>query len=339
MAIGVLLAHVHMAWFPGALIMMEIFLAISGFLITGIILRSIEKTGKIDFLNFWKRRLKRLWPALLVVVLSTLCVAWWVRDVINFPWAVEDGIASIFYYSNFPKLYDYNLPSMFGQTWSLSVEEQFYLIWPVLISISFALGFRHYQFMTLLIMVALASMMWKYYLIYDGAPWSRLYYAPETRMDAFVVGGILAANFDRLRELAQRKYWHIALNLCVLGLIAVIVTGSPYDIEYFKWRQTAAILLSGATILLLTSHRDGFFKRFSCWSWFMFLGRRSYSIYLWHWPIIWLLLQTTDLRELRLALVVIPLTLILSSLTYSFVEIRYLSNTRKKQFELPPQRV
>jgi len=158
-------------------------------------------------------------------------------------------------------------------------------------------------------------------------------------MDAFVVGGILAANFDRLRELAQRKYWHIALNLCVLGLIAVIVTGSPYDIEYFKWRQTAAILLSGATILLLTSHRDGFFKRFSCWSWFMFLGRRSYSIYLWHWPIIWLLLQTTDLRELRLALVVIPLTLILSSLTYSFVEIRYLSNTRKKQFELPPQRV
>lgn len=333
LAVGVVMVHIHVPWFPGAPIMMEIFFVISGFLITSIIAREVSKTGKIDLVMFWRRRLRRLWPTLFVVVLSTLCIAWLVRDLISFPYALSDAVATIFYFSNWTKLYDYVYPSMYGQTWSLSVEEQFYLFWPVLFTLSLALKLRPYQFVVLLVLLALASMLWRYYLIYDGAPWSRLYYALETRMDAFVVGGILALNFDRLQAITEKTWWRVCLNICVLVLIYVIVTGRPYEIEYFKGRQTAVLFLSAATILLLSAPRDGFFKWFSCLSWFMFLGRRSYSVYLWHWPVIWLLVQTTELREVPLALVVLPVTMVLSSLSYSFVEIRFLSNARKRQLE------
>lgn len=323
MAMGVIVAHVNLAWFPGAPIMMDIFFVISGFLITSILLRGIEKTGSVALLSFWKRRLLRLYPALLVVVLSSLFVAWWCVDDIT-PVA-KDAVASIFYYSNWTKIYDYVYPSMFGHTWSLSVEEQFYLLWPVLFSLALAARLRSVHILVLLALLAGAAMLWRYYLISQEVPWSRLYYALETRMDAFVVGGILALGFGALRERAVRGEWHAFLSLCALALLLLVVLGRPREIAYFFWQQSLALLLSAAVILLLTSPRDSFLKRLFCSRWCVFLGERCYSLYLWHWPIIWLLLVETEATKITILLIAIPLTLLLSSLTYAFVEAPFLS--------------
>jgi peptidoglycan/LPS O-acetylase OafA/YrhL len=97
------------------------------------------------------------------------------------------------------------------------------------------------------------------------------------------------------------------------------------------------LLLSAAVILLLTSPRDGCLKRFFCSRWCVFLGERCYSLYLWHWPIIWLLLVETEATKITILLIAIPLTLLLSSLTYAFVEVPFLSKmSRVRRIEGDP---
>lgn len=330
MAMGVIVAHVNLAWFPGAPIMMDVFFVISGFLITLILLRSLEKTGSIKILDFSKRRLLRLYPALLVVVSISLSVAWWCVD--DFMPVANDALATVFYYSNWTKIYNYVYPGMFGHTWSLSVEEQFYLLWPILFAAILGggrLGYSH--LLALLVLLASTAMLWRYYLIGQGVPWSRLYYALETRMDAFVVGGILALGFKGLHKRVEYWGWHYFLCLCALALLLLVVVGRPREISYFFWQQSLALLLSAAVILLLTSSRESFIKQFFCSRWCVFLGERCYSLYLWHWPIIWLLLVETDATKIIILLVVLPLTLLLSSLTYTFIEAPFLSRATSKR--------
>lgn len=323
MAMGVIIAHVNLAWFPGAPIMMDIFFVISGFLITSIILRGVEKTGRVDLFGFWTRRLLRLYPALVTVVIFSLIVAWWVVD--DFWPVVKDAISSVLYYSNWTKIYNYVYPGMYGHTWSLSVEEQFYIIWPVLFSLFLLARLRLAHILLLLSFVALTAMLWRYYLIGQDAPWSRLYYALETRMDAFVAGGALALSFGVLHKYTTAWIWHFFLYLCALALLVVVILGRPREIEYFLWQQSLALVLSISVILLLTSRRDSIFKKFFCMRWCVFLGERCYSLYLWHWPIIWLLLVETELEKTTILLIVVPLTVLLSTLTYSFVEAPFLS--------------
>lgn len=220
------------------------------------------------------------------------------------------------------KIYDYVYPSMFGRTWSLSVEEQLYILWPVVFSCALAVRLRPIYMLALL---AGGAMLWRYYLISQEVPWSRLYYALETRIDAFSVGGILALDFGALRERVASWEWHIFLYLCALALLLLVVLGRPSEITYFFWQQSLALLFSAAVILLLTSSRDSFLKRFFCSRWCVFLGERCYSLYLWHWPIIWLLLVEVEVSKITILLIVIPSNLLLSSLTYVFVEVPFLS--------------
>ena len=324
MAIAVIIVHVNRDWFPGAPIVMDVFFVISGFLISMIIQKEIQKTGTLSILRFWQRRLTRLYPALLVVVACSLLMAsLLIKDMSP---VLYDALSSIFYYSNWTKIYNYVYPGMFGHTWSLSVEEQFYLLWPVFFVLTLQLNLRKIHTTIILLLIACVSILWRIHLIDQGVPWSRVYYALETRMDAFVAGGVLALHFDWLRARANALKWHALLNLCALALAILFITGRPFDINYFLWQQPLAIILSMAAILLLTSSRENFLKRFFSGKLCVFLGVRCYSFYLWHWPIIWLLLMTTELPKLTMLMIAFTSTLLLSSLTYKFVEAPFLSH-------------
>ncbi|WP_285258713.1 acyltransferase family protein [Halopseudomonas bauzanensis] len=323
MAFGVLVAHIHLPWFPGAMILMELFFVISGFLITSIIWRNATKYGKVHLLDFWKRRLLRLYPVLiLVVVVCTSLACLLVEDPLP---SLKDALATLFYVSNFTKLYDYIFPTIFGQTWSLGIEEQFYLLWPLLFWCLLKLRFKAYGVAAALILIALACTLWKIHLINNGAPWSRLYYAPDTRMDAFVVGGLLAIYYPYLKEWCQRPCPHAALILGSCAYLVLLVIGTPREMAYFYWQQSTAVVLAAMLVLLLVSPRDSFFKWLFSTKPSVFFGQRCYSIYLWHWPIIWLLLVTFNPDRLVLLAIVLPLVLVLSCLSYSYVEIPFLA--------------
>ena len=143
MALGVLVAHVHLAWFPGAMVLMELFFVISGFLITSIVWRGVQGGAGVDLLGFWQRRLQRLVPALVCVVALCSAVAWTVAP--DFGVVARDALQTLLYYSNFTKLYNYIYPGPFAQSWSLAVEEQFYLLWPVLFFVFYKGHLRRWQ--------------------------------------------------------------------------------------------------------------------------------------------------------------------------------------------------
>ena len=224
MAFGVLLAHVKLSWFPGAMILMELFFVISGFLITSIIWREVQRRGKIDLLTFWKRRLQRLYPVLLLVVITCTSVACLVvEDPLP---SLKDALATLLYVSNFTKLHDYVYPTIFGQTWSLGIEEQFYLLWPLLFWAGVKFRYSAAGLTTVLICVAVACILWKMHLVSSGAPWSRLYYAPDTRLDAFVAGGLLALFYPLLHVWSQYLLPHILLIISSCASAKTGATGA-----------------------------------------------------------------------------------------------------------------
>jgi peptidoglycan/LPS O-acetylase OafA/YrhL len=326
MALGVVVAHVNLAWFPGAMIMMESFFVISGFLITTIIWRFTEKTGEFNLVNFWKRRLMRLYPVLILVIFCSVVASIFIVDDMRPVFA--DALATLLYYSNWTKLYNYHYPTIFGQSWSLSIEEQFYLIWPLLFFLSFKLNLGLKRTVLLLSSIGVICMIWKYYLIDQGAPWSRLYYALDSRMDAFVFGGILAMVYPRIISLCLSDAGRFVLNASVVAYVILLTVSTPREMSYFYWQQSLSLLISALLVLLLVIPSKGVAQRIFSSKLSVFLGQRCYSIYLWHWPLIWLLMIKYSPGKFELLAIVIPAVLILSSLSYRFVELPFMSRRR-----------
>lgn len=319
MAIGVVVAHINLAWFPGAHIMMDVFFVISAFLITLTLIRGLEKRSKIHLRLFWQRRLLRLYPALLTVVITYSIIAAFFID--NLVPIFSDGIMSLLYVSNFNKLHDYTLPHFFGHTWSLSIEEQFYLAWPTLLVLLLKIDALWERKTLVFLSIIVASISWRVYLVNSGAEWSRLYYGSDTRIDAFLAGGLLAFYWKDLVEWSKQKRFFLkALQFSTFALFAAIIFWNPKVVAYFAWQQPIILLLSCGAIITLTRDKNGLLQRFFSHKIPASLGIRCYGLYLWHWPLIWLLLVLTDLSKPVLFAIVVPATLILTWLTYKYIE-------------------
>jgi peptidoglycan/LPS O-acetylase OafA/YrhL len=320
MALGVVIAHVKLAWFPGAHIMMDIFFVISAFLITFTLRKSIAKGRSIQLITFWKRRLLRLYPALITVVVVYVCVAFFLHD--NMAPLLKDALTTLLYVSNFTKLEGYVYPHFFGHTWSLSIEEQFYLLWPIMLVLMLKFNMLWRIRIPIFLAMIVASILWRLHLVDAGVPWSRLYYGSETRIDAFVVGGLLAFYWDDLIALSNRSRVFLSLlRASALALLVAVIVWDPKIVYYFKWQQPVVLFLSCLVIVLLTRDDTAYLQRFFSHKIPAALGVRCYGIYLWHWPLIWLLIVHTDLEAPAIFAITMPVTLALSWLMYKYIEL------------------
>ena len=319
MAIGVLSYHVRPAWFPGAPAFMDVFFLISGFLITLVLQKNVSRTGTLQLVRFWKRRLQRLYPALLAMVMTYTLVAFLLLDDVGH--VLRDGAETLLYVSNLTKLYDNAFPTFFGHTWSLSVEEQFYILWPLLFLASIRARLYGKPMLALLAGVMVAAIAWRLYLIDAGAPWSRIYYSLETRMDAFIIGGMSAFAWQAwASRWLHRDLVHYVLCGCAVGLALMLAVARPMEMDYFRWQQSAVLVLTAATVLLLSSSRSSWIRSLLSSRMLVALGVRSYGIYLWHWPLIWLLAVKTQFSGLALLAIVLPSAIAVSALTYHYIE-------------------
>lgn len=326
--LAVVLYHLWPMYVPGGYIGVDAFFVISGFLITSHLLREVDRTEKIDLPQFWARRVRRLLPAsLLVAVVSAVAV---VVVVPRELWQtfLQDTIAAIVYVLNWAlaaQAVDYlaaeNAASPVQHYWSLSVEEQFYLIWPLLIVGALWLAARtgrsrHSAIFVVLAATTVASLV--YGIVLTATDPSAAYFVTPTRAWQFGAGALLAFVGT---SLANRGGLSAILSWVGVGALFVSTfvygSGTPFP--------GVAALLPVAGVLLVVAAGESDHPlaptRLYNLTPVRWLGDNSYSIYLWHWPpIVILPIALGGNLDYRHKLVILVATLVLAWLTKLYVE-------------------
>ncbi len=310
----------HAKWVNGGFIGVDIFYVISGFLITGLLLREIERTGTINFKEFYARRFKRLLPTSFFVLLVTAVASWLLIPDTMRSSLGRDIIAASLYVSNYLFAWwqaDYqNLdatPSPVIHYWSLAVEEQFYLIWPLLILFFFiaATKFKKKILLTLLVATVTAlSFVFSIYQTETSPIWA--FYSLPTRAWELGLGALLVL----LPPIKTKKL------VGLLGFIFIIVSAFIFG-ETTAFPGVNAVLPVLGTVMLISTINSWppFLNDVANSRMFQWLGEISYPLYLWHWPLL-VLPSTYFARPLAIyeRILAIIATIILADLTHRFIE-------------------
>ena len=308
--------------FKGGFIGVDIFFVISGYLITSIILKELVTTGSFSFKHFYERRVRRILPALLFVMLVSLPFAWMYllpSGFIDFSKSIlySLGFSSNFYFHYSGQQYgaESGLFKPFLHTWSLSVEEQFYILFPIVLIFTFKY-FRKYLIHILILgfVISLGLAEWTS----RNYP-SVSFYFIHTRMWELLAGSILAYYEITLGHRSQHK----KLNL-ILPFIGLILIG--HSILFFndKIFHPSFYTLSpiiGVCLIIWFSNKDELITKVLSTKLFVGIGLISYSLYLWHYPL-FAFIKTTGLvmGNMTFKLLLIPILLICSVISYHFVE-------------------
>ncbi len=330
--IGVLLYHADLG-ISGGFLGVESFFVLSGFLITALLLAEWREHGRIELRAFWLRRARRLLPALFLVLAGTLALA-----TMLLPGEAaelhDDVLAALLYVTNWQLIFSGQSyfdpalrPSLFQHLWSLAIEEQFYLLWPLL----FAAGMRFLRASGLRLAtlgVAVGSIALMAALYEPGADPSRLYYGTDTRAGGLLLGAALAMFWTpgpapaRPRPGAGRLLDGIGA-LALAGLIGGYLW--IYEAHPLLYRGGFALvaIVTAALIVVATHPRARLVPVALGWAPLRWIGVRSYGIYLWHWPVFMVTRPYLDVPLDGWPLLALRLVAVLglAALSYHFIEL------------------
>lgn len=322
--LAVLAYHLHLPFARGGLIGVTVFFVISGFLITRILLTELDNTGTIDLKDFWIRRIRRLVPAILTMLVVLIFVSAIFNRVL-FTKACKDLLSAVFCYNNWWQIFNNvsyfenaGAPSPLTHCWSLAIEAQFYLVYPLILIVLAKLRKKKYiPGITALLAVVSAALMW---IMFDpSSDPSRVYYGTDTRAFSLLFGAFLAI---LLQYEKRESVPHVLKEgIGIAGLAGILcITGLVDGYSSFFYRG-GHVLVSFLTVLVIYAVSDaksllGTVLGLPPLKW---IGDRSYGIYLWHYPVI-LLISGGKSSSWWVTLLEILITLILSELSYRYVE-------------------
>ena len=186
--IGVMLAHAKVPFLKGGSIGVSIFFVLSGFLITTLLVQEFDRFQSISLKNFYMRRVIRLAPALIAMLIVFCLLSFVLLSKDRAYWNYTDSIIAVFYFSNWAKAFSIHPPDFLLHTWSLSVEEQFYMIWPIVLLLILRVSKHRYYAAIVAVTIALLSCFFRIFLCASGATIARLYFGLDTRIDGLMVG-------------------------------------------------------------------------------------------------------------------------------------------------------
>ena len=334
--LAVIAYHMKASWAPGGLLGVTMFFVLSGYLITGLLIREYQKSGTISLSNFWLRRVRRIIPAVVFAVLGTglLCTLFdhalltkMRPDVIPTLLFVNNWWQIVHDVSYFAALGD---PSPLTHYWSLAIEEQFYLVWPVALLVCMKAGASKKALRTGTIVLAALSALEMLILFDPSQDPSRVYYGTDTRAFSLLIGAALAFvwPFQRLTGRAgdrmtqrDRLVFNIAGVLAVVGLLIMIALTNGFTPFIYRGGLLICSLLTALAIAVLVHPASwiGTLFRLRPLVW---VGKCSYSMYLWHYPIILLMTSSNMVGDAPLWLRLVQLAVIfgVSAFSYYIVE-------------------
>ncbi|BBX85798.1 acyltransferase family protein [Mycolicibacterium aubagnense] len=323
----VLAAHLSPSWCPGAFLYMDMFFVMSAYLITSLLLKRWTKTGNVGFATFYIRRVLRLFPANYAMILSFLVAAYFILDD-DFHWHLISAAAAATYVSNWTRAFEAPIPGYLGHTWSLAVEEQFYLIWPVFLTLLLkAIGFRM-RLVALLILLGLGFAGWRSWLTVHGASIDRLYNGTDMRGDALLIGCALGVAMALPKVRGSAALQRTAKFLAVPSLVALIVGGFATDFHDRAMYAGLSVFFTLASACLITAlvlPEQSIPHRIFRSPPLVFLGRICYGLYIWHFPIFTVIMFGFAIADpLTVGMIGVPLTFAVALLSWRFIESPFL---------------
>ena len=331
--IAVLAYHAGLSWAGAGFLGVDVFFVISGYLITALLLSEKSRTGRINLRRFWRRRALRLLPGLLVMLAVVSVLTPLVAPDQNENLR-GDLIAALTYVSNWwlifqdqPYFEAIGRPPLLQHLWSLAVEEQFYLLWPPVLALALRRKSSKPRALVKWILLVVAGSAVAMALLYspDGDT-SRIYYGTDTRLGTILLGAALAFLWSPGHRTATPTWvGSFARDTAGLGALTgicwLMVTWNEFEPQLYLGGFTMVALLSVVAVGA-ASHPGALTKALLGNGIMKWIGQRSYSIYLWHWPVFMVTRPELDLplTGAPLLAVRVALTLVLAMASYSLVE-------------------
>ena len=336
--LAVIIYHVDVNYLPGGFLGVDLFFVLSGYLISSLIIKEYRKTGSLNLYNFYIRRARRLLPAVYFMITIGLVVMVLFNEVLLRK-SHLDAIFGYIYSSNwwyiFHKL-DYfdsfGAQSPFKHLWSLAIEEQFYMIFPLLFLLinrkkkskdgTYKLN-KNFLYVVLgLILVSLIA----HILLFDINNISRIYFGTDTRAFSLLVGvvGAILYPMEKLHAKVTPQQ-NIMYSVISLVSIATLITVMIYTSEYNTWLYRGGFLLVaiiGLIVIISSGKQHTLMSRLLSFKPVVFIGKISYSLYLWHFPILVLTTPVSEIGNPNIIFVILRviLTFALATASYVFVE-------------------
>ena len=336
--LAVIIYHVDVNYLPGGFLGVDLFFVLSGYLISSLIIKEYRKTGSLNLYNFYIRRARRLLPAVYFMITVGLVVMVLFNEVLLRK-SHLDAIFGYIYSSNwwyiFHKL-DYfdsfGAQSPFKHLWSLAIEEQFYMIFPLLFLLinrkkkskdgTYKLNKNFLYVILGLILVSLIA----HILLFDINNISRIYFGTDTRAFSLLVGvvGAILYPMEKLHAKVTPQQ-NIMYSVVSLVSIATLITVMIYTSEYNTWLYRGGFLLVatlGLIVIISSGKQHTLMSRLLSFKPIVFIGKISYSLYLWHFPILVLTTPVSEIGNPNIIFVILRviLTFVLASASYVFVE-------------------
>lgn len=334
--LAVIAYHMGMPWATGGLLGVTVFFVLSGYLITSLLVIEFQGTGRINLPDFWLRRIRRLFPAIVfsVVTIAVLCT------IFNHALLTKlrpDVVPSLFFFNNWWQIF-HNVsyfdalgsPSPVTHFWSLAIEEQFYLVWPVLLFVMMKLGVKKRTLSIMTLVLALLSAV-DMAILFDphGDP-SRVYYGTDTRAFSLLIGAWLAfvwpsnqlgaTDSVQIGTAARRALDGVGI-LAFVGLALMVGFCDGFSPFLYYGGLVLCSVLTAIVIAVLV-HPASLLSKFWGLPPFVWIGKRSYGIYLWHYPILLLMVPQNGFAETSWWMLLLALAVIfaISAFSYTFVE-------------------
>ncbi|MGZ6945867.1 MAG: acyltransferase family protein [Acidimicrobiia bacterium] len=325
---AVILYHLDYGWAGGGFLGVDTFFVLSGFLITSLLLRERARQGSISLSGFWARRARRLLPAVFLLLIVVVIYGSVVMNAFELDKLRGDAIASLFYVANWhfiatgQSYFDIFLqPSPLQHLWSLAIEEQFYLLWPLIVVgvMKLASGSRRALFVVIVAGIAISQLCMA--LLYDVNDPSRAYYGTEARAHTLLVGCLLALLLSGRLQVGPRLGRVLPmLGAIAFGIVLVAFSTASASARLFYGGDLAFSILV-AIVIAASVQPTGALRSFLGLRPLRYIGRISYGLYLWHWPVIvFLTADRVGVGGNRLNVIRVAVTVVFTLASYYLLE-------------------